>query len=129
MATVELTKENFEDVITQNDMVVVDFWASWCGPCKTFAPVFDAASEKYPNIVFGKVNTEEQMELAGAFDIRSIPTLMVVREKVILYAKPGAVPAHSLEGLLERMQAVNMAQVRDEIANAEKEQSGSEPTA
>lgn len=127
MATVELTKENFEDVITQNDMVIVDFWASWCGPCKTFAPVFDAASEKYPNIVFGKVNTEEQMELAGAFDIRSIPTLMVVREKVILYAKPGAVPAHSLEGLLERMQAVNMAQVRDEIANAEKEQSGTEP--
>ena len=93
MATVEVTKDNFDELISNNDMVVVDFWASWCGPCKTFAPVFEAASESHPNILFGKVNTEEQMELAGHFDIRSIPTLMVVREKVILYSKPGAVPA------------------------------------
>jgi len=128
MATVELTKDNFEEIIGNNDMVVVDFWASWCGPCKTFAPVFEAASDRYQNIVFGKVNTEEQIELARAFDIRSIPTLMVVREKIILYSKPGAVPAHSLEGLLDRMQNANMAQVRDEIANAEKEQSDSEAT-
>ena len=128
MATVELTKDNFEEVISNNDMVIVDFWASWCGPCKTFAPVFEATSEKYPDIVFGKVNTEEQMELAGAFDIRSIPTLMMVREKVILYAKPGAVPAHSLEGLLDRMMAVDMNQVRDEIANAQAEESGSGST-
>ena len=126
MATVEVTKDNFDELISNNDMVVVDFWASWCGPCKTFAPVFEAASESHPNILFGKVNTEEQMELAGHFDIRSIPTLMVVREKVILYSKPGAVPAQSLESLLERMQAVNMAQVRDEIASAEQaEQSDS----
>ena len=128
MATVELTKDNFEEVISNNDMVIVDFWASWCGPCKTFAPVFEATSEKYPDIVFGKVNTEEQMELAGAFDIRSIPTLMMVREKVILYAKPGAVPAHSLEGLLDRMMAVDMNQVRDEITNAQAEESGSKST-
>lgn len=128
MATIELTKDNFEEVISKHDMVIVDFWASWCGPCKTFAPVFEAASEKYPDIVFGKVNTEEQLELAGAFDVRSIPTLMVVREKVILYAKPGAVPAHSLEGLVDRMLAVDMAQVRDEIANAEKEQADSGST-
>ena len=121
MATVEVTKDNFEEVITNNDMVVVDFWASWCGPCKTFAPVFESASERYPNILFAKVNTEEQMELAGHFDIRSIPTLMVVREKVILYAKPGAVPAQSLDTLLDRMLAVDMAQVRDEIASAEAE--------
>jgi thioredoxin 1 len=110
-------------VITNNDMVVVDFWATWCGPCKTFAPVFESASEKYPNVLFAKVNTEEQMELAGHFDIRSIPTLMVVREKVILYSKPGAVPAQSLESLLDRMLAVDMTQVRDEIASAEAEQS------
>lgn len=123
MATKELTKENFEEVMSNNDMVVVDFWASWCGPCKSFAPVFESTSEKYPNILFAKVNTEEQMELAGHFDIRSIPTLMVVREKVILYSKPGAVPAQSLETLLDRMQSVDMAQVRDEIASAEAEQS------
>ena len=121
MATVEVTKDNFEEIISNNDMVVVDFWASWCGPCKTFAPVFEAASEKYENVLFAKVNTEEQMELAGHFDIRSIPTLMVVREKVILYTKPGAVPAYSLESLLDRMLALDMVQVRDEIASAEAE--------
>ena len=125
MATVELTKDNFEGVISNNDVVVIDFWASWCGPCKTFAPVFEATSEKYPGVVFGKVDTEGQMELAGHFDIRSIPTLMVVREKVILYSKPGAVPAQSLETLLERMLAMDMTQVRDEIASAEAEQSSS----
>ena len=122
MATVELTQENFEEVVSNNDVVVVDFWASWCGPCKTFAPVFESTSEKYPNVVFAKVNTEEQTELAGHFDIRSIPTLMVVREKVILYSKPGAVPAHSLEALLDRMLKVDMVQVRDEIAAAEADQ-------
>ena len=123
MATVELNKDNFEEVISNNDVVVVDFWATWCGPCKTFAPVFEATSEKYPDVVFGKVNTEDQMELAGHFDIRSIPTLMVVREKVILYTKPGAVPAQSLETLLDKMLAVDMRQVRDEIASAEAGQS------
>jgi thioredoxin 1 len=128
MPTVELTKDNFEEVISNNDVVFVDFWASWCGPCKTFAPVFEATSEKYPDIVFGKVNTEEQAELAGAFDVRSIPTLMAVREKIILYSKPGAVPAHSLEGLIDRILAANMAQVRDEIENAQAEQPDSEST-
>ncbi|MGD2141548.1 MAG: thioredoxin [Burkholderiales bacterium] len=123
MATVEITKENFEDVVNNNDMVVIDFWASWCGPCKTFAPIFDSASEKYTNVVFGKVNTEEQMELAGHFQIRSIPTLMVVREKVILYSRPGAVPAQALDTLMDKMLAVDMAQVRQEIASAEAEQS------
>lgn len=123
MATVELTKDNFEEVVSNNDVVVIDFWATWCGPCKTFAPVFEATSEKYPDVVFGKVNTEEQMELAGQFDIRSIPTLMVVREKVILYTKPGAVPAQSLERTLDKMLALDMRQVRDEIASAEAEQS------
>lgn len=124
MATVELTKDNFEEIVTNNDVVVVDFWASWCGPCKTFAPVFESTSEKYPDVVFGKVNTEEQTELAGHFEIRSIPTLMVVREKVILYSRPGAVPAASLEGLLDKMLGVDMRQVREEIAAAENGQSG-----
>ncbi len=125
MAIVEITKDNFDEVINNNDIVVVDFWAEWCGPCKTFAPVFEATSEKYPDVVFGKVNTEEQTELAGHFDIRSIPTLMVVREKVILYSKPGAVPAQSLETLVDRMLKVDMVQVRDEIASAEAQQSSS----
>jgi thioredoxin 1 len=119
MATVEITTDNFEEVITNNDVVVVDFWAAWCAPCRTFAQVYETASEKYPDIVFGKVDTEAQTELAGRFDIRSIPTLMLVREKVILYSKPGAVPAQSLQSLLDRMLAVDMAQVREEIAAAE----------
>ncbi len=125
MATVEITKDNFDEVVGSNDVVVIDFWADWCAPCKTFAPVFEAASEKYPDVVFGKVDTEQQMELAGHFDIRSIPTLMVVREKVILYSRPGAVPAQSLETLIDKMLALDMAQVRDEIASAEAQQSGS----
>jgi len=125
MATVEITKENFEEVVDNNDIVVIDFWASWCGPCKSFAPVFEAASDKYSEVTFGKVNTEEQMELAAHFDIRSIPTLMVVREKVILYSRPGAVPAQSLETLIDKMLAVDMAQVRSEIAAAEADQSSS----
>ncbi len=119
MTTVELTEDNFEEVITNNDVVVVDFWATWCAPCRTFAPIFETTSEKYPDIVFGRIDTEAQTELAGRFEIRSIPTLMLVREKVILYSKPGAVPAQSLEALLDRMLAVNMTQVRDEIAVAE----------
>jgi len=125
MATVEITKDNFEEVVSSNDVVVIDFWASWCGPCKTFAPVFEAASEKYSEVVFGKVDTEQQMELAAHFDIRSIPTLMVVREKIILYSRPGAVPAQSLETLIDKMLALDMAQVRSEIAAAEAEQSSS----
>ncbi len=121
MATVELTKDNFEEVISNNDTVVVDFWAAWCAPCRTFAPIFETASEKYPDIVFGKVDTEAQTELAGRFEIRSIPTLMLVREKVILYSRPGAVPAQSFEALIDRILAANMTQVRDEIALAESD--------
>ncbi|UCD68857.1 MAG: thioredoxin [Betaproteobacteria bacterium] len=125
MAIVHITEDNFDEVVNSNDVVVIDFWAEWCGPCKTFSPVFEATSAKYPDVVFGKVDTEEQMELARKFDIRSIPTLMVVREKVILYSKPGAVPARSLETLVDKMLAVDMVQVRDEIASAQAEQSHS----
>jgi thioredoxin 1 len=125
MATVELTDDNFEETITNNDIVVVDFWAGWCAPCRTFAPVYEKTSEKYPDVVFGKVDTEAQTGLAGRFEIRSIPTLMLVREKVILYSKPGAVPAQAFETLLDRMLAVDMAQVREEIAQAESDTSDS----
>ena len=125
MAIVELTEDNFKEVTTNNDVVVVDFWASWRAPCRTFAPVFETTSEKHPDIVFAKVDTEAQAELAARFEIRSIPTLMLVREKVILYAKPEAVPAQSLAALLDRMLAVDMAQIRDEIALAESGTSAS----
>src|SRR5687767_11780396 len=111
MATVELTKDNYEEVVSGNDVIVVDFWAPWCGPCKEFAPVFEAASEKYQDVVFAKVNTDEQQELAGHFAIRSIPTIAVFREKVILFSQAGALPASGLESVVEQAKAVDMAKV------------------
>lgn len=119
MATVELTTENFKEVVANNDIVIIDFWASWCGPCRSFAPTYEAASEKHVDVVFAKVNTEEQQELANAFNIRSIPTLMVFREKVILYAEAGALPAAALEQLVDGVKALNMDDVRAEIAAQE----------
>jgi thioredoxin len=116
MATVELTKENFEQVVTGNDMVIVDFWAPWCAPCRAFAPTFEQASEQHADVVFAKVNTEEEQEVAGAFSIRSIPTLMVFREKVILYAEAGSLPAPALEQVLAQAKALDMAAVHQEIA-------------
>jgi len=122
MATVELTKGNFEDVLTKNDMVIVDFWAEWCGPCKGFGPVFEAASEKYPDIVFGKVNADEQQALAGSFSIRSIPFVMLFREKVALFAQAGALPAEGLESVIRQARALDMAQVRKDIAEQQAQQ-------
>jgi thioredoxin len=119
MATVELTKENFEQVVSTNPMVVVDFWAPWCGPCKGFAPVFEGASEQHQDVVFAKVNTDDEQEIAGAFGIRSIPTLMVFREKVLLFQQAGALPASALEQVLEQAKALDMAQVHAEIAKQE----------
>ena len=119
MATVALTKDNFEQVVTGNDTVIVDFWAPWCGPCRSFAPTFEAASEKHPGVVFAKVNTEEEPELAGGFNIRSIPTLMVFREKVILFSQPGALPASQLETVVTQAQALDMAEVHRQIAEEE----------
>lgn len=116
MATINLTAENFKETISGNDIVIVDFWASWCAPCRSFAPTFEAASEKYPDIAFAKVNTEEEREMSAGFNIRSIPTLMVFREQVILYAEAGALPAAALDQLIEQVKSLDMEKVRADIA-------------
>lgn len=119
MATTELTKENFQDVVGNNDFVIIDFWAPWCGPCRNFAPIYEAASEKYTDIVFGKVNTEDEQELAGYFQIRSIPTLMIFREKIIIFSQPGMLPANAFDDLIARAKELDMDHVRKEIAEQE----------
>jgi thioredoxin 1 len=116
MATVELTNDNFDEVASATDMVLVDFWAAWCGPCRWFAPVFERAAQRHGDIVFGKVDTEAQPELAAAFGIMSIPTLMVIRDKVVLYAQPGALPEPMLEELIAKARAVDMEEVRRRVS-------------
>jgi len=116
MATVELTKDNFEQTVNGNPIVIVDFWAPWCGPCRGFAPVFEKASETHPDVVFGKINSDEQQELAAAFNIRSIPTLMVFREKVLLLQQAGALPGQALEQVLTQAKTLDMTKVHAEIA-------------
>src|SRR5215467_10354726 len=116
MATTELTAENFESVVEGGDLVLVDFWAAWCGPCRMFGPVFDRVSERHPDVVFGKVDTEAQPALAGGFGISSIPTLMIIRDNVVLYAQPGALPEQALEQLISKAREIDMDEVRASLA-------------
>jgi len=117
--TVALTKENFEETVVNNEMVFVDFWASWCQPCKTFAPIYEEVSADYPGIVFGQVNTEEEQELAAHFGIRSIPTLLLFREQIILFQESGVLPREGLESLIQQARELDMAQVRQDIEQQE----------
>lgn len=122
MSTIELTKDNFQQAVLDSKPLIVDFWAPWCGPCKTFSPVFDKASEQHDDITFAKVNTEDEEELAGALGIRSIPTLMVFREQVLLYNQAGALSASQLEELLTQVKNVDMEQVHAEISAQQEQQ-------
>jgi thioredoxin 1 len=119
MAVVELTKENFEQVVTSNPTVVVDYWAPWCGPCRGFAPVFEKVSEMHPDVVFAKVNTDDEQEIAAHFQIRSIPTLMVFREQIIVFSQPGALPQGAFEQVVQRAKALDMDEVRKQLDSQE----------
>ena len=121
MAIVDLTQDNFEKTVNENAMVIVDFWAPWCGPCRGFAPVYEKASEAHPDVVFAKVNTDEQQELAGSFGIRSIPTLMVFRDKVILYQQAGALPGNALEQVITQAKALDMDKVHAELKKQQQQ--------
>ena len=119
MATIELTEDNFNDIVQKNAMVLVDFWANWCGPCKSFAPVFEAAAAKHPDVVFAKIDTEKQQALAGHFGIRSIPTLMIFRDQIIIFSQAGALPAAALDEIISKAKELDMDVVRAEIAKQE----------
>ena len=123
MAVVELTKENFEQVITSNPTVIVDYWAPWCGPCRGFAPVFEQVSEEHPDVVFAKVNTDDEQEIAAHFQIRSIPTLMVFRDQVIVFSQPGALPKGAFQQVVQKAKDLDMNEVRKQIAEQEGGQS------
>ena len=123
MATVTLTQENFEQTVSADGIVLVDFWATWCGPCRQFGPVFEEASEKYPDIVFGKIDTDDQQQLAMAAQITSIPTLMVFRDGIVVFRQSGALPLSALEDLISQVQNLDMDEVRKQIAEIEAEES------
>lgn len=119
MATEEITSQTFEETITQNDIVIIDFWAPWCGPCRSFAPIYEKVSENHTDIVFAKVNTEEEQDLAEHFQIRSIPTLMIFREQVVLFAQPGMLSESQLEQVITQVRSLDMAKVHADIAAEE----------
>jgi thioredoxin len=116
MATIELTKETFQDTINNNDIVFIDFWAPWCGPCKSFAPIYENVSEKNEDVVFAKINTEEQQELAASFQIRSIPTLMILRQQIVIFSQAGMLPESALEEIVAKTRELDMDKVKADIA-------------
>ncbi len=112
VAVVEATRDNIESLVEDNEIVIFDFWAPWCGPCRQFAPIFEAASEKYPDVVFAKVNTEDEREIAAHFSIRSIPTIMVFRDAMLVFAQPGSIPENAIDELIEKVRELDMDEVR-----------------
>jgi thioredoxin 1 len=123
MAVVELTKDDFEEVVTNNPFVIVDFWAPWCGPCRSFAPTYEKVSGDHPDIVFAKVNTEDEQEIAAHFQIRSIPTLMIFRDKIIIYSEAGALPESAFRDLVAKAGELDMAEVKQQVASQQSGQS------
>lgn len=122
MAVIELTKDSFEQVVTENDFVIVDFWAPWCGPCRSFAPTYEKVSEDHPDIVFAKVNTEDEVEIAGHFQIRSIPMLMIFREKIIVFSEAGALPESGLRDLISQTSELDMVEVKRQVEAQQSKQ-------
>jgi thioredoxin 1 len=129
MATVELTGKNFQEYVEKPGILVIDWWATWCGPCRAFAPIYEKASDKYTDVVFGKIDTDAEQELAMTFEIRSIPTLMIFREQVLVFARPGMIPGAALDDLIDKVKALDMAEVHRKVAEQEAEDKAAEAAA